>query len=151
MFCPISWTLMHKQTGTWFFCSLSSSVLTLSDWLKFACESAVLPAKSCLSFSGHSVPKDLPLGSLSPCTLTLSHNCAALLNKHFSLWLLHIVLSQVVKLHYHSKMWGQYFLFFRRNSKYALNWSEVTVNTFVMLQKIAISNKCCSLEFSNHG
>ncbi len=28
-------------------------------------------------------------------------------------------------------------------SKNALNWSKVTVKTFIVLQKISISNKCC--------
>ncbi len=34
--------------------------------------------------------------------------------------------------------------------KDALNCSKVTVMTFIMLQKISISNKCCSLERSIH-
>ncbi len=35
-------------------------------------------------------------------------------------------------------------------SKNALNWLKVTVKTFIMLQKISISNKCCSFELSIH-
>ncbi len=35
---------------------------------------------------------------------------------------------------------------FFSNSKVALNWSKVTVKTFILLQKITISNKCCSFE-----
>ncbi len=31
-------------------------------------------------------------------------------------------------------------------SKDALNWPEVTVKTFIMLEKISISNKCCSFK-----
>ncbi len=34
--------------------------------------------------------------------------------------------------------------------KDALNQSKVTVKTFIMLQKIPISNKCCSFELSIH-
>ncbi len=30
----------------------------------------------------------------------------------------------------------------------ALNWSDMTVKTFMMLHKISISNKCCSFELS---
>ncbi len=30
-------------------------------------------------------------------------------------------------------------------SKDAYNWSEMTVKTFIMLLKIYISNKCCSV------
>ncbi len=33
-------------------------------------------------------------------------------------------------------------------SKDTLNCSKVTVKTFIMLQKISVSNKCCSLELS---
>ncbi len=36
-------------------------------------------------------------------------------------------------------------LFFIMN---ALNWSDMTVKTFMMLHKISISNKCCSFELS---
>ncbi len=32
--------------------------------------------------------------------------------------------------------------------KDALNWSKVTVKTLKMLQKISVSNKCCSFELS---
>ncbi len=32
--------------------------------------------------------------------------------------------------------------------KEALNWSKVTAKTFIMLEKISISNKCCSFELS---
>ncbi len=35
-------------------------------------------------------------------------------------------------------------------SKGALYWLKVTVKTFVMLQKISISNKCCTFELSIH-
>ncbi len=31
-----------------------------------------------------------------------------------------------------------------------LNWSEVTVKPFIMLQKMTVSNKCCSFELSVH-
>ncbi len=31
-----------------------------------------------------------------------------------------------------------------------LNRSKVAVKTFIMLQKISISNKCCSFELSIH-
>ncbi len=34
--------------------------------------------------------------------------------------------------------------------KDALKWEKVTVKTFIMLQKISISNKCCSFELSIH-
>ncbi len=34
--------------------------------------------------------------------------------------------------------------------KDTLNWSKVTVKPFIMLQKISISNKCCSFEHSIH-
>ncbi len=48
---------------------------------------------------------------------------------------------------YHSKT----FLFDRNYFLYctdALNWSKVTVKTFIMWQKISISNTCCSFELS---
>ncbi len=32
----------------------------------------------------------------------------------------------------------------------ALNWLKVTVKSFTLLQKISISNKCCSFELSIH-
>ncbi len=32
----------------------------------------------------------------------------------------------------------------------AVIWSKVTVQTFIILQKIAILNKCCSFELSIH-
>ncbi len=35
-------------------------------------------------------------------------------------------------------------------SKDALNWSKVMIKTFIMLQKISISDKCCSSELSIH-
>ncbi len=35
-------------------------------------------------------------------------------------------------------------------SQDALNWSKVTGKTFRMLQKISISNKCCSFELSKY-
>ncbi len=35
-------------------------------------------------------------------------------------------------------------------NKDALNESEVTVKTFIMLQKISVSNKRCSFELSIH-
>ncbi len=38
-------------------------------------------------------------------------------------------------------------LLFRRD---ALNWSKVSVKTFLMLQNLSISNKCCSFELSHH-
>ncbi len=34
--------------------------------------------------------------------------------------------------------------------KDALNWSKVMINTFIMLQKISISDKCCSSELCIH-
>ncbi len=43
--------------------------------------------------------------------------------------------------------WKRLILFF---SKDALNLSKVTVNTFIMLQKISILNKCCSFELAIH-
>jgi len=38
----------------------------------------------------------------------------------------------------------------RLGSKNAFNCSQVIVNTFLMLQNITISNKCCSFEMSIH-
>ncbi len=35
-------------------------------------------------------------------------------------------------------------------SKDALSWSKVMIKTFIMLQKISISDKCCSSELSIH-
>ncbi len=31
-----------------------------------------------------------------------------------------------------------------------MRWSKVTIKTFIMLQKISISNKCCAFELSIH-
>ncbi len=49
--------------------------------------------------------------------------------------------------HYHSKSFFDinYIFLFCTD---ALNWSKVTVKTFIMLQNISISNKCCSFELS---
>ncbi len=67
----------------------------------------------------------------------------------------------VKRVHYiwyklYSKVWGQVFLlffFFYKSivlfSREALHLWEVTVKTFIMLQKI-ISNDCCSFELSIH-
>ncbi len=46
-----------------------------------------------------------------------------------------------------------YYIFFKINEyfylgKGALNWSKVTINTFIMLQKIYILNKCFSFDSS---
>jgi len=34
--------------------------------------------------------------------------------------------------------------------KHAFNYSKVTENTFIMLQKVSFVNKCCSFELSIH-
>ncbi len=83
-----------------------------------------------------------------------------LLKKHF--WLLSI--KKVVLIHisvesvlyYHSKVWVKQAFKKKKKeiqllfSKDALNWSKVTVKIFIILQKISISNKCCSFELSIH-
>ncbi len=45
-----------------------------------------------------------------------------------------------------SNVFFKQFLF----SKDALNWSKVTVKTFIMFKKISVSNKCCFFELSIH-
>ncbi len=56
----------------------------------------------------------------------------------------------LVNILYCSKVWSQYFFVMNKLillfSKDALNWSKVTVKTLIMLQKVSISNKCCSFE-----
>ncbi len=46
------------------------------------------------------------------------------------------------------KVWGH--LIILLFSQDAFIWSEVTVKTFIMLQNISKSNKCCSFELSIH-
>ncbi len=61
------------------------------------------------------------------------------------------------KVHYCSKVRGQYYIyiFFLKKliflfRKDALNWSNVTVKTFIILLNSSISSKCCSFEHSNY-
>ncbi len=59
--------------------------------------------------------------------------------KHVNIWKKHTKEQTTVQKFFKKR--NKYFLF----SKDALNWSKVTVKTFIMLQKISISNKYSSL------
>ncbi len=48
----------------------------------------------------------------------------------------------------HLKAWGQNSCFL--SIKNALNWSKMAVKSFIIIQKISISNKCGSFELSIH-
>ncbi len=57
-----------------------------------------------------------------------------------------IFLWKLWYIYYHKKVWKITLMTF----KLSLNWSNVTVKTFIMLQNNNISNKCCTFELSIH-
>ncbi len=86
--------------------------------------------------------------------------------RHFVPLYVHTCSRMTIKLDltytlFHLKAWSQFnvlFIFLGKKlsklillfSKNALNWSKVMIKTFIMLQIISISDKCCSSELSIH-
>ncbi len=87
------------------------------------------------------------------CVFTYTYTVHTHVNKLlFWIWLIVINCLTALKIiHTLQTFWGsvRYFLF-RKGELNPLNWSEVTINRFIMLQNIYFSIKCCSFELSAH-